>query len=197
MKGGCRGREDRPRRFRSGARLTMLVLLAHTHARTHAHIYTQRIHIRSVSPILSFFFSVRTDGRRIVDVVLLCMLPGVTVYYRHLASRRRRRVVRSTRVVNVNAMTVCMCVFFRFLASRSPRVYHGYTLRSVPGRTHARTHACTLESPPRRVSRSARVLQSRRNRGPLVRDREEETSTGEKPERTERRRSRSCVLGSS
>lgn len=65
---------------------------AHTHARARTHIYA---HTLRFSLFPSFFFSVRTDGRRIVDVALLCMLPGdcsaterLYVYYRHLASRR-------------------------------------------------------------------------------------------------------------
>lgn len=106
----------------------------HTRARARAHMHTRCTHTHTLLPCLSFLFFHRTDGWTTgsVDVGLpVC----VTVYYRHLASRRRPRVVRSTRVVNVNAMTVCVS-FFRFLASRPPRA----TTVTVSG-THARTHA--------------------------------------------------------
>jgi len=102
------------------------------------------------------------------------------VYYRHLASRQRRRrhVVCSTRVVNVNAMTACACVcvcvsFLRFLASRPPRAatvsssFRSVSFRPVAARMHAlRTHVthiyvCTYvcvccmflarDSPPRPI----------------------------------------------
>jgi hypothetical protein len=107
----------------------------------------------------------RADGRTTTIAVTLEYVTrglhrgGTAVYYRHLASRQRRRrhVVRSTRVVNVNAMTacvrmcvcVCVCLFSAFSPldprrrPRSPLPFRSVPFRFVSfrgARMHARTH---------------------------------------------------------
>lgn len=216
MKGGCQEYKiDRDDSKQSDWQCSCW-LHTYTYTRAYAHVHTYTLFFS-----FSFFLSVRTDGRRRSLPSFSRVLPrhcfaaeNDYVYYRHLVSRQRWHVVRSTRVVNVNAMTVCLCVcvcmyFFRFLASLPPRAT---TVRSpfrgsVPGRTHAARqqasrYARSLESspPPRRVSCLARVLQSRKNRGLWFRgigigSQEVETHMHKREAWAERRRS--CVLGSS
>lgn len=137
----------------------MLVLV------THIHIHSRiRARTHTLSFSFSFFLSVRTDGRR--SSPSFCrVLSGDCfaaengyVYYRHLASRQRRHIVRSTRVVNVNAMTVCACVYVSFSAFSplGPRGRPRYVLRSVSGRTHARTQAGRQAGTHARSSRRRR-----------------------------------------
>lgn len=114
---------------------------------------------------------------------------GTAVYYRHLATRQRRRrhVVRSTRVVNVNAMTarvrVRMCAFSRAFSPLDPRGRPRSPLRFVPfrfapfrsvpwdTRVHARTHISYARARVCVCVRRcvAHTLGSARRRGPLSR----------------------------